>query len=238
MDIRVDVDFLDHPKTRALLDRAGNDGVAWILRLWTFTAKYYPKGRLSGLDADRIRHVMRNAYDTHQDSDHIEIMVNAGFLELRSGGVYCLHDWDYWQSWVFMSKERSVKARRAANTMWDKKKGRDASRNASRARNAMPLSSPLLSSPEEKISNNKATPLKTSLGSFEDWLSREENCSYLDGLSKMRKSPDENSPYLFGGVVAVQEEIARMKVWLGSHPDNIKKDWNRFVSNWLNNNRR
>ncbi len=49
-DIRIQIGFLDHPKTMRLQLECGPDGVFSLLRLWFFAAQNKPKGVLTGMD--------------------------------------------------------------------------------------------------------------------------------------------------------------------------------------------
>ena len=53
-DIRIDGEFLDHPKTQKLIRRLGLEGLFSLQALWIWCAKNRPDGDLSGMDDEDI----------------------------------------------------------------------------------------------------------------------------------------------------------------------------------------
>lgn len=146
MDYRVDVDFLEHPKTLHLFELAGSDGLIWLLRLWAYTTKHRPSGELSGLNARRIEAALQFAYESLETYEktppvnRVKVLVESGWLEYdESTKTYSSSGWKEYQTWVIGAKERSESAKKAAKVLWDTKRGisePQAEGNAERMRGA------------------------------------------------------------------------------------------------------
>ena len=53
-DFRVNVDFIGHPKTLRLIRRFDHEALSYILRLWSYTAKYFPDGVFRDQDEEDL----------------------------------------------------------------------------------------------------------------------------------------------------------------------------------------
>ncbi len=50
-DMRIDVDFVDHPKTKRLIRMTGYEGFYCLMKLFSIAAKIYKRGELKNCDA-------------------------------------------------------------------------------------------------------------------------------------------------------------------------------------------
>ena len=107
-DIRLDVDFFSHPKTRKIQRRCGDAGVLCILRLWTWVGKSRPNGKLEGLDVESIELA---ADWLGPPGEWVTAMHEVKFLDQDEDGVYSIHDWETRNGWVSRSTERGDAAR-------------------------------------------------------------------------------------------------------------------------------
>lgn len=89
MDIKIDVGFLEHPKTLRLLKRHGYGAITALLTLWTWCANYRPDGDLSGLNDEDINAVSR----WKGDLSFAASLFAIGFLDKDENGSYSLHNW-------------------------------------------------------------------------------------------------------------------------------------------------
>ena len=119
IDIRLSLEFFDHPKTKKLRKRLGIEGVMALLKLWAWTAGNRPGGILTGLDAEAV--------ELAADWDGEEGSFVAELLALRlldeDDSVFSIHDWEEHQAYASKSEERSSKARKAAEARWNKTPG-------------------------------------------------------------------------------------------------------------------
>ena len=117
-DIRLQIGFLDHPKTMRLQLECGPDGVFSLLRLWFFAAQNKPKGVLKGMDEIDIELA---AKWTGESGKFVETILkeNCKWL-IKKNKVFSLNNWEKHQGWVYHSKERSKKAKKAAKLRWEK----------------------------------------------------------------------------------------------------------------------
>ena len=106
-DIRIDVDFYDHPKTIKLQRRFGSDGLIALQRLWVFAAKHKSSGELTSMDAEEISIAMRWQGDCEA---FVAALVDLRWLDIMSG-QYVIHDWSEHNPWAAASADRSDKAR-------------------------------------------------------------------------------------------------------------------------------
>lgn len=106
-DIRLSVDFFDHPKTMKLERRLGFAGIRSLQCLWIWAAKSRPDGDFSGMDAEDIEIAARW---NGEEGKLVETLVTLGWLdEVESG--YLLHDWEDHNAWAAEACDRSAKSR-------------------------------------------------------------------------------------------------------------------------------
>ena len=105
-DIRVSVNFLDHPKTVKLERRLGFDGVKALIRLWTWSAINRPDGAL-GADIEDVEIAAR--WDG-EPGRFVAELVALRWLDEGDDG-YRLHDWQEHNPWAADAMDRSDEAR-------------------------------------------------------------------------------------------------------------------------------
>jgi hypothetical protein len=127
-DIRLSVDFFEHPKTIKLIRVMGLEGVVCLQRLWCFAGKYRPEGVFTDMDALDIEIA---AKWTGSPGDFIQGMIKLRWLDLTDD-VYSLHDWSDHNGFAIHAREREIQARNAAEKRWKKRYGskEDADSNA------------------------------------------------------------------------------------------------------------
>lgn len=91
--------LVHHPKLMDLEDRLPLDPLGVVIRVWAFTASYYPDGliperAINRLGAEAIRGAEPEKEVTVTDA--VTALVEAGFLERKTNGLK-VHDWDYEQ---------------------------------------------------------------------------------------------------------------------------------------------
>lgn len=122
-DIRIDLAFFHHRKTKRLIARLGLPGVWSLLNLWARAAQTKPKGEFAGMDEQDI------ALDAEWTGDPEEFccaLQDTGWLDRNGDGVYRLHDWQVHQPWVYHAQERSQAARENAEKRWARVRERKA----------------------------------------------------------------------------------------------------------------
>lgn len=117
-DMRIDVNFVDHPKTKRLIRKAGYEAFYCLIKLFSSVAKAYPKGELTGCD----QYDIENLADWRGESGVLfDALTDPDFCFIeRVGDHWHVHEWDIHQPWVFNSKERSEIARQNVKKRWDK----------------------------------------------------------------------------------------------------------------------
>ena len=163
-DIRLSVEFFDHPKTVKLQRRLGLEAVISLQRLWLWSAQNRPNGQLVNMDAEDIEIAARW---NGEFGKLYECLVELTWLDV--GETICLHDWEDHNPWQAEAKARSESARRAAKARWgnantsNSQNENDANamheqcgRNAGASNPQCP--SPLPSSPEE-FREDKSSPV-------------------------------------------------------------------------------
>ena len=113
-DMRLDLDFVDHPKVRRLIRQGGFEAFYGLIRLFSFAGKMYTDGIFKGCEKEDL-----DAFAEWDNQDHFaDLLIGVGFLKER-GGIYEIHDWKEHQPWLYGSKERSRQAQKAARARWN-----------------------------------------------------------------------------------------------------------------------
>lgn len=149
IDIRLSLDFFDHPKSKKLKKRLGLEGVMALLKLWAWTAGNRPGGMLTGLDAEAVE--LAADWDG-EDGTFVSTLLDLRLLD-DADGTFAIHDWEDHQAYASKSEERSSKAKKAAEARWSKAK-EDMVAGAS---NAQPMLTDATSINEHAFSNAPET---------------------------------------------------------------------------------
>jgi len=102
-DIRLSVEFWDHPKTLKLQRRLGLEAVVSLQRLWMRAAKNRPEGSLTGMDAEDIELAARWSGDV---GAFTSALVDLRWLD-QDGASYHIHDWAEHNAWAATADDRS-----------------------------------------------------------------------------------------------------------------------------------
>ena len=149
IDIRLSLEFFDHPKVGKLEKRLGLEGVFCLLKLWAWTAKNRSGGKLAGLDEEDVEFAARW---NGEDGKLVATLLDLRLLE-EQDGVFFIHDWEEHQAYASKSDDRSSKAKKAAAARWSKaKEEREAD-----ASNARPMLTDATSINEHAFSNAPET---------------------------------------------------------------------------------
>jgi len=113
-DIRISVEFLDHPKTIKLERRLGVDGLKSLLCLWLWSRVNRPCGLLHGMDAEDIEIA---AKWKGSPGEFFNVALTLRWLDVNAALTgnseveYSLHDWGDHNSWAVGSEARSDASR-------------------------------------------------------------------------------------------------------------------------------
>lgn len=107
-DIRISVEFWDHPKTIKLQSRLGLEAVKNLQILWMWAAKNRPDGELSRMDNEDIEIAARWSGESGL---FIQSLVDLNFLEVSERNTFTIHDWRCHNPWAAEAATRSDKAR-------------------------------------------------------------------------------------------------------------------------------
>jgi hypothetical protein len=105
-DIRLSIDFWDHPKTVKLERLLGLKGIKSLQILWLWVAQNRSTGRLRGLDVEDIEIAAK--WDG-EAGKLIEGLLSLRWLD-KNGDGFALHDWSDHNSWAAEAEQRSEKA--------------------------------------------------------------------------------------------------------------------------------
>jgi hypothetical protein len=106
-DIRISVDFWQHPKTVKLERSLGLEAVKALTILWMWCARNRPDGDLTGLDVEDIE----IAADWRGEAGALfKAMLALRWID-EVDGQYRIHDWHEHNSWAAEADERSDVAR-------------------------------------------------------------------------------------------------------------------------------
>lgn len=178
-DIRLSVDFWSHPKTIKTAKKLGLDGIRSLQILWCWVAKNRPDGILTNMDSEDIEiasdwrgeeNVFFNACLGVWIDECSEHASSNASSNAQNNRVYKIHGWEQHQGWAMHAKERSEKAKKAAEARWKagKKDNKKQGVNATSMQVAMPQASfsnapspsPSPSPYKEKVLTNVSTKKK------------------------------------------------------------------------------
>lgn len=119
-DMRINLNFVDHPKVKRLIRKAGYEAFYGLIRLFSIAGKMYQKGLFRGCTIEDIE----DFADWHgEDGFLVDAMVSVGFMVHTSEG-YAIHDWEHHQPWIYHADARSEQARKAIETRWERRRNR------------------------------------------------------------------------------------------------------------------
>lgn len=160
-DIRLSVEFFDHPKTVKLQRRLGVGAVICLQRLWIWTAQNRSNGVLSGIDCEDVEIAAK--WDG-EPGDFCQTLVDLRFID-EVDGVYTLHDWCEHQEYASKEDERKERARKAADARWGNKNSSGMPKNEnSNANDSNELCSYHANSMLDASLSNAPNQTKPSLG--------------------------------------------------------------------------
>jgi len=120
VDFRVSVSLPSHPKALKLMRRLGDRSFYCLVRFWSFVAQNRPDGDITGLDIDDIE----LACDWRGDAGSMhQALLDLCFIECIDGKMF-VHDWEDYNGFACHAKERSEKAKLAAEARWHRRNGR------------------------------------------------------------------------------------------------------------------
>lgn len=110
-DIRLDVEFFNHPKTVKLRHKLGLEGIMSLLKLWMWAAKNRPDGTLQNLDIEDIE--IASSWEGKPGIFHAALVTLRWLDVTNTDGkeVYRLHDWLDHNTWVAEALNRGDRAR-------------------------------------------------------------------------------------------------------------------------------
>ena len=106
-DIRVAVNFLDHPKFIKLERRLGWPGIKSLMRLWCWSAQYRPDGVLENMTCEDIE----IAAQWNNDSlTFVETLVELRLID-KNNDTFSIHGWLDYNGFAASAPDRSDKSR-------------------------------------------------------------------------------------------------------------------------------
>lgn len=116
-DIRISVNFVQHPKTKKTIRKYGHAAIVSIIALWGFAAQRRPEGNLTGMDADDI--AIAACWDG-DEQEFFDMCVEMKWIDVHENGEIHLHGWKEAQGYVINAPARAERSRRAAQARWKK----------------------------------------------------------------------------------------------------------------------
>jgi len=113
--VTVKIDFPRHPKTKILVDIAGQHSPWSLILLWIHAGEFYPKG----LIPDKVD-IEREVGWSGERGLFRRACIEAGFVKEGEAGIV-LHDWKNHNGWLYFKDKRRQAARRAVEARWRKR---------------------------------------------------------------------------------------------------------------------
>ena len=236
-DIRVQINWRDHPKRLRLQARLGAIGVLAWMDLWLWVGATCPSGNLGDMTPEEIAAAARYPGNP---SEFVDLLCHLRMLD-RDGSSHAIHDWKKHNGFAFGSVRRSEAGRKSAEKRW----GNGSPIRSSHATPNAPSPSP--------------SPVPSPVPSPSPITSREHLAEVAS------KAPPAAWPPELGEVKKTLEDLSaplelfdpvfwrHIDAWLGPHPriaylaeleaainweriqpaSKRKKSWRKFVNNWL-----
>jgi hypothetical protein len=233
-DIRLRLSFRSHPKTKKLKLKLGPEAVLSFIWLLMFAAESRSDGDLVGLDEEDLA----LAGDWPGDpKEFVDVLVAVGYLDVIEDG-WRIHDWRDNNPWAAGAKERSEKARKAAEARWSdpgpptKKQAHRPESDAPSMGRAKPRAeSGNAPSPSPSPKNKQRGPIVD----LPDWINREIWLEYEQHRKELRHPA---TPTAARRIIAKLErfkddhdvdpneaiELAIERNWRGVFPERIVED--------------
>ena len=153
-DIRVQVTFPSHWKTRKLEKLAGHEGIKCLIYLWIFVAVNKPDGKLTDMNEEDIETA---AYWNGDPGVFVDALCNCKFL-VGDVGNYEIKDWKEHQPWAANAKKRSKAARKAGQASGTVRQRKANGKRTDAERKTNGSGTPILSSPIPSLPLPKEPP--------------------------------------------------------------------------------
>jgi hypothetical protein len=114
-NLNLDIDYFTHPKTKRLIRLLGKGSEVLPLKLWCYTARYFPNGRLTEISAQEIETEVGWCGEVGMMVKH---MIDEHWIDPDDDKTMCIHDWSEREGHLTMFKERATHASR---TRWQSK---------------------------------------------------------------------------------------------------------------------
>jgi len=236
-DIRISVSFKGHRKRKRLSLMLGPGATDYLLDLWITAAMCHPDGRLSRMDETDIA---IEAGWPGKPLDFVQALLACGFLDHCDCEGYSLHDWAEHQPYVMGAPERTERARHAARMRHAKRKPADSMPEAcsehaasmpnlhlSNAPSPAPAPSPdpapmalntLAPSRAKKPPETKPVPICFDF----------DLCGWTGITEEQKTAWSAAYP-----ACDIKTELLKAAEWVKANPKKHKKNWFRFLVNWL-----
>lgn len=112
-DMRLDLNFVDHPKVKRLIRLAGYQGFYGLIRLFSMAGRIYTDGVFRGC----TREDLEDFADWNGEGSLVDFLLEVKFL-VENKGLFKINDWQEHQPWLAGAKDRSNKAKKAAKARW------------------------------------------------------------------------------------------------------------------------
>lgn len=117
-DIRLDIEFWQHIKTRLLIRALGPWGAICLQKLWCYAAKHRPNGILRDMDAAAIE--MAAEWPDERAGEFFAYTSQHRWLDPTEDGWY-IHEWVEYNAWAADAPARQLHAKKAAHKRYHKK---------------------------------------------------------------------------------------------------------------------
>lgn len=223
-DIRINLNYHRHPKIRKLKNRLGLEGVVSHQELLCYTAEYRSKGILYDMSTEDI---CLSSYWEGDVEEFINTLVELKLLDMRSSGIYEIHDWEEHNGWAFHKEERTAKAKKAAQARWSAK---DDIKQCPKHGLELPIDDYSNAPTPNPIPSPNPKPL-VIIEKFDLWV--KNNKTKIDMIGKALAGYNYEKDSKID--LIVWDEIKNMRAWILGNPEKSKgrRIWSSFVQRWL-----
>ena len=107
-DMRLDLNFVEHPKVKRLIRKAGYESFYALIKLFSIAGKMYQNGVFKDCEIEDIEDF---ANWNGEAGLLTSAMIEVGFLDDTEEG-YAIHDWKEHQPWIITQKQEAYKQKK------------------------------------------------------------------------------------------------------------------------------
>jgi len=260
-DIRLSTNYLDHHKILKLRQACGSDAILAHQRLLLYARENRSDGIFDGMDKDDLALIIRNEItNVNERYNALETMLKLRLLDVNSEGDFCIHDWENHNKYSVDSAQKSdinrfCRLKAIAPNIYKKLKDEGVTElsknqyeeikrtltNVNESSNESLTPNPTQPNPTQP-KNNIIAQNETDVSDSEQEKenvkpSRKPSINFDFSTGQWENITDADRERWKEAYPAcdIKRQLTAAADWLIANPNKLKKNYNRFLANWLSN---